>query len=333
MGVTKSGEKIEDKAFSSVSLKLVKAVPLFRKFLKDIAPKIYIPDVSYEILKAFSNIDVTAEKVADFLKANPYYQYEFLKMIESKGMREELPSMDAAVILLGMQNSRDLIVSMQLLKTTKGLWPEWDKDGKLKLNPPDILKYALKTEEYLNSFKYEYADMGYVGGLFFDVLALIAVDYAKDKKKVLEYIENIYNHGFQTAKIGLELIKTIPSVSYSKYFFAACLTHDVGKIILALIEPDYFQFCDLAAKKGLPRIIQNFVEQQKYGVSHHLLGATACHYFRLFKPIEKAILYHHHPFLLKNARKGLYQLSSLICLSTNIASNFKKPEPSSLRNL
>ncbi len=320
--------KAEEKILVPLSLKSVKAPPLFKKFLKEIVPKIYLPNVSYEILKAFSNIDVTAEKVADFLKANPYYQYYFLKVIESKGMREELPSLDAAVILLGMQNSRDLISSLQVLRMVKEVHPELDKEGNLKISPSEVIRYALKTEEYLMSIRYEYSDIGYAAGLMFDVLALIATDYSKDKKKTLEYIDTVYSHGFKTAQIGLELVKSIKDLSYSKYFFSACLIHDIGKIIFAIIEPEYFQFNEIVSKKGLSRALRHFAEQQKFGINHALLGSVACHYFRLFKPIQKAILYHHHTVLLRAGpgRKGTFQLSSLICLATNIANNFKKPD-------
>ncbi len=161
-------ERVEDAVLALPQMKSAYAVPMLHAFLEKIAPRIMLPRTSYGILKSFGNIDVTAEKVAQCLKANPYYQYQFFKTIRSMGKREELPSTEGAVILLGMQNSRNLIVSLQLLRTVRGGHPEWSKDNKLKFAPQDIVKYALKTEETLQGNRSAYSDTAYSAGLLFD---------------------------------------------------------------------------------------------------------------------------------------------------------------------
>src|SRR5438045_7918920 len=82
----------------------VKPVPLFQKFLQEIAPKIYLRKISFSVLEAFVNVDVTAEKIGFYLAQNPYFEDLFLRVIRALG-RENIPSINAAVVLLGMQRS------------------------------------------------------------------------------------------------------------------------------------------------------------------------------------------------------------------------------------
>jgi HD-like signal output (HDOD) protein len=318
---------VEDQVLTLSPLKAIKEPVLFKRFLEQVALKLVLPNSSFEIIKAFANIDVTSDKVAQLLRSNPYYEFQFYRMLESKGVKlDEKPTLESAVVLLGMQNSRNLIVSLQVLRLINGGHPEWDKEGKLKISPTEILKYALRTEEILTRKNNSYADLGFAAGLLFDLLTLIANQRGVDKNKITSFIENIYAHGLKAALIATELSRFMTDMSYSKYVFGATLIHDVGKIILGILEPDYLSFLESVRKKELPREVRHFAEEKRYGVNHALLGGVACHYFKIFKAIEKAILFHHEPFLVKGLKRNIYNLTALICLSTKIASHPKKAE-------
>lgn len=320
-------EFVEDKVLTISPLKALKEPVLFKRFLEKIAPKLVLPNTSFEIIKAFSNIDVTSDKVAQFIHSNPYYEFQFYQMLEAKGVKpEERPSLEAAVVLLGMQNSRNLIAALQVLRMIRGGHPEWDKEGKLKVNPTDVLKFALRTEEVLNRKKDEYADLGFAAGLLFDILALISLNMGGDKNKTAAFIENIYTHSLKAALIASEIAHFMLDLSYSKYAFSATLIHDIGKIILGLLEPDYLSFVENLRKKDLPRDVRHFAEDRRYGINHATFGGVACHYYKIFKAVEKAILFHHEPYLVKGLKRNIYNLTALICLSTKIASHPKKAE-------
>lgn len=319
--------KIEDKVLTLSPLKGLKEPDLFKQFLDKIAPKLSLPTTSFEIIKAFANIDVRSDKVAFFLRANPYYEYQFNLMLESRGAKpEEKPPLESAVVLLGMQNTRNLIVALQLIRMVRKTHPEWDKEGKLKLNPNDVLKYALKTEEILSRKKDEYADLGFAAGVFFDLMYLIATEHAKDKNKTLGFMENVFAHSLKAAQIAAEIAKLMPDLAYSKYAFSATLIHDIGKIILAILEPDYISFLENVRKKELTREVRHFAEEKRYGINHAILGGIACHYFQVFKPIEKVVLFHHEPYIARGVKRNIYSLCALVCLASKIASHPKKPE-------
>jgi HD-like signal output (HDOD) protein len=206
--------------------------------------------------------------------------------------------------------------------------PEWGKDGKLKVSPNDLLKYALRTEELVAGNKEGYSETAFAAGLMFDALQMVASEVAAndDRKKVSAYIDTVYQHGLRSAQIGMELGRLIPDFTYKKYIFSTCLIHDVGKIMLAALNPAYLTFVDECGKKEVPRAVRFFAEEKRFGINHAMLSAISCRSFKMFRNVERAVLFHHDPYLLKNSNRNMHQLAQLVCLASNIANNFKKTD-------
>lgn len=304
---------VEDLAFA------IAAEPprAFLDFLEKIASRLSLPDTSHQILELFSNIDLKAHKVAQAIQANQYYESQLIQHLESISKREHDGSVEGAVVLLGMENTRNLITALQLVRTLDG--------GKLVLSPSSTLKYALKTEEILARQKHPYPETAFAAGFAFDALALICSEVAYDKKKVSAYIDVVYNHGLKAAKIGDKIAHELHDFEYRKFAFAVCLLHDIGKIALAAVEPRYLSFVDECIKKEIPRQARYYAERRRFGIDHSALGAMCCEYLRIFSNIaSRAIFYHHEPYLLSGGRSQLAQLASVVSLSSNVANYFKK---------
>lgn len=306
-------------------LKDVQDSPVFQQFMDTIAPKIELKQTSNMVLGAFCNLDVNADRMGQFLEKNPYFEFQFLKLIESLSKREEQPAIASAVILLGMQRSRNFILGVQLYRMIHEAHPEWSTDGKLSLNVDEMLKYALKTEEVVTGLKDRYSDMAFAGGLLFDYLQRLNVLKGGDQK-ILGFINEIHNHGMRAGQLGKEIASTIPDFGFTKYVFAACLIHDVGKVAMALIDPTYLSFNEEMKKREVTRQVRLFAEQEVYGVTHNIIGSICCHQFCIFKPIEPAVFYHHDPHLLKKNQKSMYQLGAVVSMATNAAHAFKAAE-------
>ncbi len=316
--------KIEDKVFGIPALSQTPENPIFIGFMRKVAPKISIPETSYNFLESFSNIDVTAEKLSSILKRNQYYENQFLTYIESVSKREDMPSIEAAVVLLGMQNTRNLILGMQLNQVLTGSRIEWTKEGKLKTAPADVLKYSLKVEEALSGKKNQYADTAFAAAVLFDILYLTGLGLVEDKKRYQTFIDSMFYKGMISAFMAEEIAKTLPEFGFKKYLFGAALIHDCGRIVMAMLDKSYLDFLDRCEEKQIPASLRPYVEFKKYGINHAVLGMFCCEYFKLFSVIERAILFHHEPFMLRSKSKNLHQLASVICLSSNVANHFKK---------
>lgn len=319
-------EYVEDVILRLPGLQATAESPAFQKFMDVIAPLVDLPKTSRFVLESFSSRDVTAEKLALALKSNVYFQQIFYQVIDSISKRKEgepPPSLEAAIVLLGMQNSRNLILGLQMQRSVMGMHAEWTKEGKLKTQPKDLLKFALTVEDANAGKKDEYLDLAFSAGMLFDFFALIASAH-ENKKKLTPYVEEVYKQGYKTALIAAEICKTIPLFGYKRYFFAASMVHDIGKIAMAIVEPEYLDFLEECSKKDLPRPLRRYAEQKRFGVNHSVLGAVICYYYKVFAHFDRAILYQHEPFLLAVRDKKLFELSALVSLATNVASNFKK---------
>lgn len=305
---------------------------VFAAFLKEIAPKLRLSPTSHAILRDFSNIDVTSEKISEALRNNPYYEDLFRRVVESLAKREEQITLEAAVVLLGMQNSRNLLVGYQLYRHVTGAHPTWDPAGKIEFKSSDHLKYALKTEEVAVARKEAYIDVPYAAGLLFDLMKLIGAKLAENPKNLREpkkdeaFIDEVFAHGLRAAQLASQLSEHVPDFSYSKYIFAAGLVHDIGKVVLALLDAKYIEFHEESRKKELPRGARLFAENEMWGTNHAILGALVCRFFKILKPCERIVLYHHHPYLVKDLGKNLYTPTALTALASNIAGHLKRPE-------
>ena len=324
-----SGTPVEERLVAMPGFPAGVAAPaLLKDFLEKLAPPLALPRLSRSILNAFGTVDLTSERVAEILRQNPYYEYQFMQVILSRSKREDPPSLDAAVVLLGMQNTRNLLVALQVLRTVKGGPPQWGADGKLQLEPDKILKYALSAENQLAKYHKTYSDTGFSAGLVFDLLAMIAETLDLDgttAKKIPEYLEEVFKHGIKTAVVAAEVAKAVPDFAAKRYLLSASLVHDVGRLAMALLDPAYFAHVETATGAGFGRLLSARTEEARFGLHHARMGSLVLTRVGLFKAFETAILFHHEPYLLKTRSKTLYQLAAIVSLSANIAADLKKP--------
>lgn len=323
--------KVEDRviALDDLMASSLEPTKIWRDFVTVLLPKITLRKVSRGVLENFSNIDVTAERVTKYLKENPFYEGLFLRVVESLSKREDKPSTEAAFVLMGMQNSRNFVLALQASRTARGVTPSFGPDGKLSISPSEVLRYALLAESQFKNNKSGESEMAFAAGLLFDYLnltieAIHPTASKDDQKKIAIFIQAIFDHGLRTAKIANEISGQFGDFSLKKYLFSTCLLHDVGKAVLAILDPGYLSLMEQCQKKELPRELRHFAEKTKYGVDHAILGSVCCFTFKALRPMEKAILFHHEPYLAKRAGKSGFQLAALVCMATNIANSFKR---------
>ena len=308
--------------------------PLFERFLEMGAPAAALGATSMGILQAFANIDVTAERMALLISGNPFFEDLFQRVVASAGKREQVPSVEAAITLMGIQNSRNLIVANQILRTVRGSFPEWTKEGKLKVLSSEIVKNGLKAEEALVAKKDPLSDLGFVAGVLFDIASQLSAEHAEDKKKTQALLDATFDHGLKTATYAAALARGLPGFPFSKYVFSAGLLHDIGKPLLAVLDKRYLGFLEEMAKKDLPRSLRHHLEKSRFGVDHAFLGASWVRSYPPLRLIASAIQLHHGPLQGRkgggeedqSTTQGLRQLGAILSLASNMTSKPKKLE-------
>lgn len=298
---------------------------LFHDFHFKVAMSLRLPDTSRKILEEFADLDVNAEAISKIVQHNQYFEHMLLNEIKSLGLKENTPKLTAAIALLGMQRVRDFVCALQLLRMVGHRNPEIEADGKLKFKASDHIKFATRTEEYVNTHRMQYGDTAYAAGLMYDVMISVGQELYEAPKTYGEYVGEIYKHGMRSARIGVEIAKSFKSFSYSKFVFAGCLIHDIGKLALDLLfpstSPDSYQaFRNELGKKPISREIRVFAEAKRFGLSHEYYSSQMAYYFGMFRSLERPILFHHDPYILKTVNKEMYLFAALIALSSNMAS-------------
>jgi HD-like signal output (HDOD) protein len=279
------------------------------------------------VLEEFVDIDVNTDAVARIVSRNQYFEYMLLQEIKTLGLKDISPSLQTAIALLGMQRVRDFICALQIMRIVCRKHPEFNQEGKLNFRSSEYLTYSLKTEEYVVTRRMQYADIAYAAGMVFDLMVWIGRELYGSKKGYDELMTEVYKHGLRAAMIGMEIAKLFKRFNYNKYVFAACLLHDVGKLAMDLIfGTAYSIFRADINKVPLSRDVTHFLEARRFGFTHEYYGSQMAYYFQIFRPIEKAILFHHEPYLLKGTNKELWVLASIIALASNMARNYRIPK-------
>jgi HD-like signal output (HDOD) protein len=296
------------------------------KFFSDLARLLVVPATSRAVLKAFAGIDVKAERVAELIRSNPALEFLFMRNVQALAKRETVLHLESAVVLFGMQNTRNWLVGLQLHRRLRGAFPDFDSEGKLLTQPSELVKFAVRAEDAFFDDRDGYADTAYLAGLHFDLLGLAASRIAPNEAKVVHaYLEELYAEGLTRAQMASKLARGLPNFVARKYLFSACLLSDVGKAVLCLLAPDYLKFVEACGKVEVPRTVRMQAEFERFGTTHAVLSAWVVELAGLLKPLAPALGFHHDPILLRGRDPGMYELASLVSLASVLAKDSRKP--------
>ncbi len=125
-------------------------------------------------------------------------------------------------------------------------------------------------------------------------------------------------HAIATALLADRLVQKFPA-EYPEGAFAAGLLHDLGRLMIATALPEEFlRIHAMRVSSGKP------LEQCEYAVidtSHAELSAVALGKWNLPAPIQKAVLYHHHPELDPGRHGAATPLSLAVAVANDLANS------------
>lgn len=225
-----------------------------------------------------------------------------------------------------MQNSRNMLVTLQLSRLVTGKAPVFDSGGKVNVDPKGWLKIAQKVEEMLGpKDKSGALESAFAAGLVFDLLKQVALAKGLEKT-VVPLIDQGLTHGLRTAQVARALGEVMADFPQKKLAFSAGLVHDVGKLAMAMGSPDYVNFVDQCAKVELPRELRTYAEVKRFGCQHSEVGARILAPWPTLGPVSMPVLFHHRAQVLKPLSKKDHQMAGVIHLATKISGKYKQPE-------
>lgn len=308
---------------------------VYHDFYFKLALPMRLPPTARRVLQEFVDIDVNSPTIAQVIAANPYVHNCLMQLIVALGPKETLPGLQTAILLLGMQGTRDFVCALQMQRGATGRFVKTGKDGKPELQASEIVKFARKAEEHAAEHRVPAPDLAYAAGLMFDQAVLVGRHRFGAQKAFEEYAATVFSHGLKSARIAVELVRgQMGDVGISRFLFAACLVHDIGKLALELLFPpdragSYQAFrAELAKAKGgqPPRVARHLLEERKFGLTHEYYGAQMCYHFKALREVGRGVLFHHDPYLGRSAGEEVLSLASWIAVASNVANHFQPPK-------
>lgn len=107
--------------------------------------------------------------------------------------------------------------------------------------------------------------------------------------------EALWRHGFLTAKIASLLNQSL-NLGFHGEEFTAGLIHDIGRILMAVLDPADFAKSDkLDCAEGAAESQQELLEREEdlFGTNHCILGGWFVEYSGLPQSLADAVRYHH----------------------------------------
>jgi putative nucleotidyltransferase with HDIG domain len=103
----------------------------------------------------------------------------------------------------------------------------------------------------------------------------------------------LYEHSLRTGFILRRLGREI-NPKFEEVYFTAGILHDIGRMVLAQVDPDYAKFC-----LSLPTLLREdqaivlLEEKHRWGNDHAEIGAALCEFWNLPKILQTMIQDHH----------------------------------------
>ncbi len=297
------------------------APPALLEAFTTLFPKFVFAGEAFSVLDDFANHDSRVKGYAQVFRSNPEDAARYLDIVQKAAKRPEPLALEGAINLFGVTNARNWILALALYRAVKGTDPDWSKP----FQPNVILAFATKTETDLGGEGSRATDLAFVAAMLFDAFILLSEQEGKNKKSLMELTQATFEHGLKTSLVIRSLAKFAGKLPNAEMAAAAAILHDSGKVLLSFLKPELAAFRTKLDKKVLPRVMQHRAETLGFSTDHSLASALLCRVTGWFGPIEKPILHHHCPALIKTRDPQAFAFATVLALSTNIASAFRKP--------
>jgi HD-like signal output (HDOD) protein len=301
------------------------------EFISEILNKINLPTTTRLILEKLIQIDAKAETFAKIIVKNQALENALVTQLRALGVKNEISQLENYLVLMGIHNVRNFICAYQNIRQFKKTKPKLGSDGKYDLQIHENLRFALKAEDYAIQKKIPYPDTIFAAGYLFDRIYLF---FKNSKSELLpsfyRHLDENFQHGLKTARICYEIYKNNPQIGYGKYIFSAGLIHDIGRSVMEWLYRNetynYHRYLLLIAKKSYDEETALAIESSLFGVNHGLFSGLYLWGTEIFRPIEKALLFHHEPFLLEEIAPDQVALAQLVLISSTMAKKINRIE-------
>jgi hypothetical protein len=237
---------------------------------------------------------------------------------EGEGISRE--PIDKIVGLLGRSVVRNLVLCIRMNRVFKKGIP-LKPDEALETKPRDQIKVSIALEEFCQDNFVAFSENAFRAGLHWDWLWAYINSDPKIPKEIHVLYEETLKDSLQVAQVAYGLSGLSKQFPMQQYSFAGGLLLNIGKVIQAIDagkdgKKPWKEFIDSISKmEGQRDLAWKLLEPKNYSASHAQLGSCLVSFFKILRPLEKAICFYQEPYFLKGLDPDLYKLSAMLNLA------------------
>ncbi len=253
-----------------------------------------------ELRSCLAVFDDNERQLKYYAETAQRYEHEIVQLVRTLRRSEEKLDLIQSLRLYGAENARNLLVALQLTDAAK--IKVFTFNPKTNLPTEDVRKligYAIRSVEHFGEGS-RYHEIAFNCGIVFDLLALQAQIIEDRKRPLLKLIDTLFMETMRKADQGFQLGKSISNLVLEKHVITTLMLAEAGKIAMALYFPDYLEMHLDLEKRALKPILRHIAEENRYGISHNLVGALICQVAPALEEAHKAVLFGGYPFMLKS---------------------------------
>ncbi|MFN7684805.1 MAG: hypothetical protein ACK5QT_05275 [Oligoflexia bacterium] len=308
---------------------------VFREFVFPTLPT----ETPLATLKACGNEKMRVRQLLPVFLKNQAYLHFLMQLTvlaqKVKDWRSEVPEnvdhslviVDRILGLMGKDLIRNYTVGMALFRTLGAGLPRKAQGGGVNLNPPDLLPFAIGTQDYCLDKKLMHVDMAFNGGLIYDWINCL-LSRAKASQDQKNYLKETYAEGMRMAKIAYRIAQNMGRIEHDRYVFAGALMIPAGKAVMNVIFPkeekekSWAQFiADCEKHPHGKRAATLAFEAKKFSIRHAEISSLLASFSEMLRPVERAIFYYNTPYYLSSSNKSLATLGGLWSLAATGAAH------------
>jgi hypothetical protein len=287
------------------------------------------------LLVETEDLETRVKTAAAEFMTDPALNAAFRAMVSALREDPEPLNLESAIRLFGSQNTAQFLIIHKIGNVVKTKAYARDPKTERIMTPPDmLLKYAIAARAAFGENS-RYKITAFAAGIVYDLLLLQIQQNAdaKFRKRNGDFLDECFKVAIDRAKLAIRLGRKRKQLTLSKSIPALMLFHELSRVIMSMIFPDYLDLLKASAKNEIPRTVEFFAVQERFGITPHLFGTLITNCFQVMPEISEVLLHWDTPYLLLDRptpattkTNEKYDVAAICLLATHLHAEKELPK-------